>query len=185
MPDKLTSKQEQEWDVLVARLAKEMKVFEPSRREVGHILYDMKVWLIKHGLNKGRSGKWQAVINRHFHKDRKTAENYIRIYQAEAGLSPAKYVVAPLKKSQQNRQKNPVKNTGLREEDDPDAGASIVVADEDKKDKSEDAGGPGRMAVECIFVLTLEEKRNFMAAVKRLGSLRSTQIMYKAVMSEE
>lgn len=189
MPDKITSKQEQEWDVLLARLDREVKVFTPSRHEIGHILYDMKVWLVKHGLDKGRKGKWEPVIKKYFKKDRKTAENYVRIYQEEAGIPRDKWVFAPLKKSQQNSKKNPVKNTGLPEEEtidtDPDAGADIVVADEDRKDHSEDTGGPGRMAVECIFVLTVAEKRTFMEAVKRLGSLRSTQLMYQAVVSAE
>jgi hypothetical protein len=172
--------EKQEWDALVARLQREMTVFTRSRFEVGHVLYDMKVYLQKYGLNKGRAGKWQAVVTKYFRKDRKTAENYIRIYQEEAGIAPDKCVVAPVKKSQQNGKKNAVKDTALPDEE-SDAGAEITVADEDKKDDSTE----GRMAVECVFVLTLQEKRLFMEAVRRHGSLRATHLMYQAVVSAE
>ena len=39
----------------------------------------------------------------------------------------------------------------------------------------------GRLAVECIFVLTYDEKLDFMKAVGKLGSLRSTQVMCASV----
>lgn len=50
--------------------------------------------------------------------------------------------------------------------------------DPDNRDKN------SRLAVECIFVLTLGEKLDFMKAVEKLGPLRSTQVMFEAVIKE-
>src|SRR5206468_10481774 len=48
--------------------------------------------------------------------------------------------------------------------------ASIDPAPDDKKDDSTDQ----RLPVECVFVLTYQEKLNFMEAVAKLGSFNST-----------
>lgn len=51
-------------------------------------------------------------------------------------------------------------------------------SDPEKRDKND------RLAVECIFVLTLEEKQAFMQSVRKLGELRATQVMYTSVTKE-
>jgi hypothetical protein len=163
---------EQKWAYLDAELDREMEVLKPSRLRVGHILYEMKLWLQKYGLNRGRRGRWKSVLERHKF-DRKTAENWIRLHQEQAGVPPQKWVVAPAKKSQQNSKKNTVKTTVLQCE------ASITAADEEEKDRSLE----GRLPVECVFVLTFAEKQKFMDCVKQLGPLRATQVMYSAVVT--
>jgi hypothetical protein len=147
----------------------------------------MKSWLQKYGLNRGRRGRWQSVLRKN-EIDRKTAENYIRLYQEEAGIPPHKYVVAPAKKSLQNSQKNTVRTTALDSvardensvESDEKTVARVTAADDGDADKK---GPEGRLPVGCIFVLTLGEKRKFMESVKQLGELRATQLMYSAVVS--
>ena len=163
---------DQKWAQLEAQLDKEMQILGPSRDEVGRILYEMKLLLKKFGLNKGRRGRWQAVLRKH-EIDRKTAENWIRMYQEKAGIPAHKLVVAAGRKSQQNGQKNTVNPTALG----PDPW--IEAAKEDEQDRSPE----GRLAIECCFVLTLDEKRRFMDAVEKLGELRATQLMYQAVVS--
>lgn len=174
---------EQTWASLEAELDREMKILRPSRLRVGQILYEMKLWLKKYGLNQGRKGRWKSVCERHKF-DRKTAENWIRLYQEEGGVPAHKWVVAPTKKSQRNSKNNTVKATGLDgqgvevpEEKSP--APRIVAADEREADKSPQH----RLPVGCIFVMTLAEKLKFMHCVKRLGELRATQLMYSAVVS--
>jgi len=77
---------DQHWSRLEAQLEKAMRHFGTSRVKVGHVLYEMKLWLKKWGLNKGRRGRWQAVCTKH-ELDRKTAENWIRAYQDSAHIS--------------------------------------------------------------------------------------------------
>src|ERR1035441_4449298 len=60
------------------------------------------------------------------------------------------------------------------------ANASIIPADAGHK---KNVDRKGRLAVECVFVLTLREKRLFMKSVKRLGPSLATQLMYQAVVS--
>ncbi len=177
---------EQKWAYLETELDREMKVLKPSRLKIGHILYEMKLWLKKYGLNRGRKGRWKSVCDRH-KLDRKTAENWIRLYQEEEGVPSLKWVVAPAKKSQRNSKKNTVKPTalsGTAAVEVPDLAKSpdprVVAADDDDADKK---GPDGRLAVGCIFVLTLVEKHKFMDSVKQLGELRATQLMYSAVTS--
>ena len=61
------------------------------------------------------------------------------------------------------------------------SGARIDVAPDDKKD----ASPQGRLAVECVFVLTFHEKLRFVEAVEKLGTLRATKRMYLAVVSDD
>jgi transposase-like protein len=173
--NKIPPQAEQDWAQLEAALDREMQILGPSREEAGRILYQMKRWLQKWGLNRqGRGGRWQKVCDRH-EIDRKTAENWIRLYQRKAGIPAGQYVVAPgpaPRKSQQNGGKNPVNATGMDE-------AEIEVAD----NKNADSSHEGRIAVECVFVLTMAEKIKFMEAVDALGSTRATQLMYLAVVN--
>lgn len=178
---------EQTWASLEAELDREMKILRPSRLRVGQILYEMKLWLKKYGLNQGRKGRWKSVCDRHKF-DRKTAENWIRLYQEEAGVPPHKWVVAPAKKSQRNSKNNTVKATGLGSAADDETTlesqdnpvARVTAAADNDADKK---GPDGRLAVGCIFVLTLAEKHKFMDSIRQLGELRSTQLMYSAVTS--
>ena len=105
--------------------------------------------------------------------DRKTAENWIRLYQEKAETPAHKMVVAAGPKPRQNGKKNTVKRTAL------DSDAWIEAAPEKKKDVSQE----GRLPIECVFVLTSVEKQNFMDSVKQLGPLRATQVMYSAVVA--
>jgi hypothetical protein len=50
--------------------------------------------------------------------------------------------------------------------------------DPDKRDKN------GRLAVECIFVITDGEKLEFMKGVEKLGPMRATQVMCAAVIKD-
>jgi hypothetical protein len=50
--------------------------------------------------------------------------------------------------------------------------------DPDKRDKN------GRLAVECIFVITYGEKLELMKAVEKLGPMRATQVMFEAAIKE-
>ena len=59
--------------------------------------------------------------------------------------------------------------------------ARVAPAPDEKTDKSPER----RLAVECIFVLTLQEKLLFMEAVNKMGPLRATQRMFKAVVFDE
>jgi len=59
--------------------------------------------------------------------------------------------------------------------------ARVECADEkdpDNRDKN------GRLAVECIFVITYGEKLQFMKAVEKLGPMRATQVMCQAAIKE-
>lgn len=163
---------DQKWAQLEAQLDKEMHVLVPARHKVGQVLYEMKLLLRKYGLNKGRRGRWQAVL-RKYGIDRKTAENWVRMYQEKARIPASKMVVAAAKKSQQNRQKNTVKRTVIGPKAKVDAGP----------EKRMDVSSEQRLPVECVFVLTLAEKGKFMESVKQLGPLRATQVVYKAVVA--
>jgi transposase-like protein len=164
------------WAQLEAQLDREMPILHESRLQVGRILYHMKRWLKQWGLNKGRRGRWDATCQKHG-IDRKSAENWIRLYQEQASIPAEERVVQPTKpraeKSQQDSENNPVRVTGLVQ-------PSVTPAEEEDHDYSTDQ----RLGIECIFVLTMNEKRKFMAAVQALGPLIATQEMYKAVIAK-
>jgi hypothetical protein len=165
----------QQWAELEAQLDQEMLILDPSRLQAGRILYHMKRWLKQWNLLKGRHGRWEATCTKHG-IDRKTAENWIVRYQERADIPIADWVVQPAKpkgkKSQQAWEKNPVRVTGLS-----------VPSVEPAKDEDHDSSTERRLAVECIFVLTMEEKHKFMDAVNALGPLAATQEIYKAVIA--
>src|SRR5579863_1237236 len=96
---------EQQWAELEGALEREMLILIPSQREVGRILYHMKRWLKQWGLNKGRKGRWESVLRKHG-LARSTASDWIKLYQAHAQIPKDELVLAPMKKPQQNREKN-------------------------------------------------------------------------------
>jgi hypothetical protein len=161
---------------LESQLAKAMTILGPSEFEVGRILYSIKRCLIQCGWSKGRNGRWEPLVTKHG-MDRKTAENRIRKYQEEARIPANERVVQPAspkepkgKKSQQDSENNTVKVTGLEQ-------PSVKAAEDKDCDNSDEK----RLGIECVFVLTMEEKHKFMGAVQVLGPIRATQAMYKAV----
>lgn len=158
---------EQQWAELETALEREMLIV-PSQREVGRILYHMKRCLKQWGLNKGRRGLWESVLRKHG-IPRSTASDWIKLYQAHAQIPKDELVLAPVKKPQQNGQKNTPGSVAL-----PESCSAEIVGADDKNDEEEkpDNSPEGRMPVECVFCLTTEEKHRFMAAVKNLGSLR-------------
>lgn len=168
---------DQQWTNLESELEREMQILGPSRIECGRILYAMKLWLRRWGLNKGRRGRWQSVCDRYFDGQRKTAENYIRAYQQYAEIPLEDCVVQPTRtearNSQQDCENNPVKVTGFER-------PSIQAANDEDCDRSLPEG---RVGIECVFVLTKKEKHAFMEAVKALGPLQATQEMFKAVVA--
>ncbi len=172
-PEQITAAEFQ-WAELDAQLDQQMPILHESRLQVGRILYHMKRWLKQWGLNKGRRGRWDATCQKHG-IDRKSAENWIRLYQERASIPTEEWVVQAAKprgqKPQQNRENNPVRVTGLV--------PSITPGKEEDHDYSPNQ----RLGIECIFVLTMSEKRKFMAAVQALGPLHATQEMYKAVIA--
>jgi hypothetical protein len=112
---------------------------------------------------------------------RSTASDWIKLYQAHAQIPKDELVLAPVKKPQQNGEKNTAGSVALAGFCSPE----IVGADDENDDEEKPDSSPeGRMPVECVFCLTMEEKHRFMAAVRNLGSLRATQLMYMAVVSE-
>lgn len=162
---------------LEAQLAGEMTILGPSELEVGRILYVIKRCLIQWGWNKGKNGRWAPLVSKHG-MDRKTAENRIRKYQTYASIPPRECVIQPaspkqprVQETQQYRENNPVRLTGLHQ-------PGIKPADDEDCDRSPEQ----RIGVECVFVLTMKEKREFMKAVQALGPLLATQVIYKAVL---
>jgi alkylated DNA repair dioxygenase AlkB len=77
----------------------------------------------------------------------------------------------PTNAPQSHGEKNPVTVTGLD-------GAKIRVEEEE-----EDTSPEGRTPVECVFILTREERINFLEALRNLDPLRATQLMYLAVVN--
>jgi len=155
----------QQWDNLVSSLDLEMLCYGPIRRQMGRILYEMKVHLKKHGLDTGRGGRWKPLLDA-----RKiavsTANDWVRQYEEEAGIPVPERFFAPAKA---RKDKKKSADSVLL----PDSDAEIVPSDEPDKQ--------GREAVEAIFVLTAPEKLAFISAVKELGPARATQLMYSAV----
>jgi hypothetical protein len=182
---KLTKAQQLALDIEFRRLEdlldEEMHVLDPARVAVGRVLYQMKVILKKWGLSKGRRGRWDALLRKHKLK-RSTVREWVCLYQEECEVPPKEWVFQPDKP--RNSQQNGENNT-------PDFGVltpqsqcetDIDVAPEDGK-HTVDHSPDERMAVECVFCLTKEEKRRFMEAVTRLGSPEATQRIYRALVS--
>jgi len=169
----------QQWAELETQLDQEMLIMGPSRLQVGRILYHMKCWLKQWGMTKGCKGRWKPICDKYV-IDRKSAENWIWKWQQYAGIPEDEWVVhrtneklqRDTEKPQQDSENNTVKVTGL-------ARPSITPA----KDEDHDNSTEKRLAIECIFVLTMAEKHKFMDAVKALGEPGATQEMYKAVIA--
>src|SRR6266702_4781435 len=70
----------QQWDALVTELDKELIIYGPVRHELGRILYKIKFYLQKHGLDKGRNGRWEAIL-RERHIEKSTARDWVVKYQ--------------------------------------------------------------------------------------------------------
>ena len=171
----------QKWDNLVTELDEELIVYGPVRHELGRILYNIKVHLRKHDLDKGRRGRWETILaERKIEKS--TARDWVVKYQQAEGIALDKcFFPAETKRLKKTRKshkyrENNSAGTALMESD-----ARIDVAPDDKKD----ASPQGRSAVECVFVLTFQEKLRFVKAVEKLGTLRATQRMYLAVVSDD
>ena len=170
------------WDVLVVEFDFEYDNHRRIRHELGRTLYNIKVHLQKHGLDKERTGRWSTLL-----KDRKipesTAKGWVVEYQIKEGLPEDKCFfpnetkrITKAKISQQNRKKNPAEVVVLPDEVESKAAVEFADdRDEDNRDKN------GRMVVECKFVLTYEEKLAFLEAMNQLTPLRATQLMYEAV----
>jgi hypothetical protein len=163
---------DQLWAQLLSQLDREMTILVPSRREAGRILFEIKKWMNQWGLNKGRRGRWQEICDKYFDGERKTAENWVRAYQKWAEIPVDQCVFKPAPetgKSQSYGENNPVKVTGIDH-------AKVRVEEEE-----EDTSREGRTPVECVFILTREERIKFLEALRNLDPLRATQLMYLAV----
>lgn len=162
--------EQQQWDNLVAELDYELLLFGPIRHEMGRIFYQMKVHLKKHGLDKGRAGRWKSML-----AERgiavSTANDWVRQYEEKAGIPASERFFTP-PKSPKDRKKKSADSALL-----PESDTSIQPSEEPDKE--------GREAVEAVFVLTYAEKLAFINAVKKIGSTRATQLMYRAVVSED
>jgi len=171
----------QQWDNLVTELDKELLIFGETRYELGRILYNIKVHLRKHGLDKSHTGRWQAILDER-EIEKSTARDWVVKYQQAEGIPLEKcFFPAETKRLKQTRKSHKYRENIRAGTARIKTDARIVIADDEKND-----GSPqGRSPVECIFVLTLREKLLFKKAVDRLGPLRATQRMYQAVVSDE
>jgi hypothetical protein len=52
----------EQWDGLVTELDTELLLYGPVRYQLGKILYQMKIHLHKHGLDRGRKGRWESIL---------------------------------------------------------------------------------------------------------------------------
>jgi hypothetical protein len=170
-----------EWKRLEDALESKMHELHPTRVAVGCVLYQMKMFLKKWGLSKGRRGRWDALLRKH-KLDRSSVRNWICLYQEEHKIPPDQWVFQPNKPKipQQNGQNNTLDFSVLNSL--AQCETEVEVADENGK-HTKDHSPEQRMAVECVFCLTLEEKRRFMEAVARLGSLEATQRIYRSLVS--
>lgn len=167
----------QQWDDLVTELDAELIVYGPVRHQLGKILYKIKVHLHAHGLDKGRHGRWESIL-RERQIEKSTAREWVVKYQQAEGIAPDKCFfpqeMTRVKKTRYSHKygKNNRAVPALLDQ------TRIACAD-DRDPTNRDKNG--RLAVECIFVLTYDEKLDFMKAVGKLGSLRSTQVMCASV----
>ncbi len=172
----------QNWQRLINELAVEMDLMTPLRHRAGRILYEMKVHLQEHGLDKGRNGRWEAAL-RQLKIEKSTARDWVVNYQIAEDIKPDEcFFLNTQRRTRKTRYSHKYgKNKGavpapfrpVAENEQ----ASIDPAPDDKKDDSTDQ----RLPVECVFVLTYQEKLNFMEAVAKLGTFNSTMAMYRAV----
>jgi hypothetical protein len=171
----------EQWDSLVTELDAELLLYGPVRHQLGKILYEMKVHLHKNGLDRGRKGRWELIL-RERQIEKSTARDWVVKYQQAEGIPLEncffRREVQRVKKTR-NSHKYGKNNRAVPALFDPRVVAASEV-DSKKADESEDK----RTAVECVFVLTYGERLTFMKSVRKLGELRATQAMYKAVVTE-
>ena len=167
---------EERWKQLVSALDAELAVLKPSRYKAGRILYEIKVFLEEQGWDKGRRGRWKPLLEQRFGRAVSTANDLVRDYEEDENLPASKRFFARRKpsKSQQHRQKNSAETALLSD-------AKIAPAPDKEVDENQKEP---RLAVECDFVLTMDEKSKFMKAVDKVGETRATQLMYQAVVSD-
>lgn len=164
-----------QWDDLVGQLAAEWPIRQQSSLQTGRILYEMKRWLRQWGMTKGCKGKWKSTLDR-LGIAESTAYDDICRWQEHADIQPDNCVFVR-KKSHKDSENNPPDSNGLAYSGPV---AAVTPADEEDCDRSYEK----RLGIECIFVLTMDEKRKFMDAVKVLGPFIATQEMYKAVIAK-
>jgi hypothetical protein len=172
----------QEWDNLVAEFDTEWIQYQPLGQRMGKILHRMKVHLRKHGLDRGRNGRWAKLL-RERRIEESTARDWVVKYQQAEGISldkcffPKEMVrVKKTRKTHKYGKNNSAVPVVLRQ-------AKVVAASEVDPDKA-DGSDEHRTAVECVFVLTYNERLVFMKAVRKLGNLGATQVIYRAVVEE-
>jgi hypothetical protein len=91
----------------------------------------------------------------------------------------AKKAASHQKKTQQNRKNN---STGTVPFDPNELAKSARVEFADDRDP-DNRDLNGRTVVECCFVLTQDEKLEFLKALNTLSELRATQLMFEAVVN--
>ncbi len=169
----------QVWDNLVAEFDVEYLLYEPIGQRMGKVLYKIKIHLEKHGLDRGRNGRW-ATFLRERRIPESTARDWVSKYEEGERLKPEeRFYAAPRKtrKTHKDGQKNRAVPAAFRK-------AKVVSAAEKDPEKADKNAEVQRSAVECVFVLTEVERMTFMGAVRKLGELRSTEAMYRAVVDE-
>ncbi len=170
------------WDELVTVFDFEFLNLGRVRHELGRTLYNIKVHLKKYGLDKERTGRWSTLL-REREIAESTAKGWVVEYQIKECIREDKCFfpnetkrITKKKISHKNREKNPAESVVLPEEVESEAAVEFADdQDEGNRDKN------GRMVVECRFVLTYQEKLQFLDAMNQLTPLRATQLMYEAV----
>jgi hypothetical protein len=168
-------KAEEKWQQLIAALDAQLQPFKRNRYAMGRILYEIKVLLKKQCWDKGRNGRWKPLLD-----EKKlsvsTANDLVRDYEKMENLPAHKRFFAQRKpaKSHNNRKKKSAVSAPL---------AKIVAASEVDPKKADDSDDH-RTAVECVFVLTSCERKAFMRAVRKMGELRATEVIFRAVVTE-
>jgi hypothetical protein len=172
------------WNELVAEFDMARLPLPALRLELGRTLYNIKLYLHKHHLDKGRDGRWKPLLDDRKMKET-TAKDWVVLYQKENGI-PLKKCFYPSemtrvkkpRKSHKNGQKNTAVSAALASD------ARIEFADdkiEPKNPKKRKRDKNGRLVCECFFVVTAAEKLDLVAAIAKLSEARATQLMCASV----
>jgi hypothetical protein len=171
----------QQWDNLVTELDKELIIYGSVRYELARILYNIKVHLRKHGLDKSHTGRWESIL-RERQIEKSTARDWVVKYQQAEGIPLDKcFFPAETKRVKKTRKSHRYRENNR-------AGTALIASDaridfaDDRDPENRDKNG--RLAVECVFVLTFQERLRFMEGIKKHGPLRATQLMYLAVATD-
>lgn len=180
---KLTAEEQarfkEHWAALESQLDIEWPIHQESRLQVARVLYEMKKWLKDWGMNKGRNGKWNAVLRKH-NIPESTANDYVRLWQEHKDISEADCVLARVKKSLNDCENNSPESDELVTH----GGCKAKVKAGDHGDEENyDNSTERRVGIECVFCLTMAEKHAFMEAVDKLGPHKATQEIYKAIVA--